>query len=134
MCNIKKHINFIDILKSLAIVVKSNLFSYLDNMVSIIFTVIVVTIIVAVLFFTKKNYVRMLAVTNIVTWVLCYFAVKTGFYSYGYFGSRYSLFFIPLWIITLFCCGIEIYEFLIRHISEKKRLLKHIYSGFGIYG
>lgn len=41
-----------------------------------------------------------LVVVNVLTWVMYYLAVKTGVYAYGGYGGRYSLFLIPMWIIS----------------------------------
>lgn len=43
---------------------------------------------------------RYFVVVNALTWVMYYLAVKMGVYAYGGYGGRYSLFFIPMWIIS----------------------------------
>ena len=66
--------------------------------------------------------IKIYALANIFTWFLYYFAVKTGLYadmSYGGFGNRYNLFFLPLWIVYLFASGHEIYKILSGYKAGK---------------
>lgn len=43
---------------------------------------------------------RCLVGVNALTWIIYYLAVKMGAYAYGRYGERYSLFLIPMWIIS----------------------------------
>ena len=48
-----------------------------------------------------RRTARAFVFANALTWIFYYFAVKVGVYadmSYGGFGNRYNLFFLPLWI------------------------------------
>lgn len=118
-----------DFFSSLKTVVKWNLFSYYGDQFAVIFIIVSVIAIIAMFILSKKNYVKILGLVNIATWILYYFAVKIGIYSYGSFGSRYDLFFLPLWIVTIFCLGIEIYETLKVKCSGKFDCLKYYYAG-----
>lgn len=56
-------------------------------------------IIILVFLFSSQKMIKYLILANILCFLLYYLAVKLSFYSYGEFGSRYNLFFIPVWII-----------------------------------
>lgn len=52
-------------------------------------------------FIWGRRQSRAFIVGNVLTWLFYYFAVKLGVYadmSYGGFGNRYNLFFLPLWL------------------------------------
>ncbi len=118
-----------DFLKNLMAAVKWNLFSYYDNMVTFLFASVFLLALILVLIFGRKVYVRLLAVTDILTWMLYYTFVKLGLYAYGDFGSRYDLFLIPLWIVSIFCFVYELYEVLMAKVSGKHKTIKNIYIG-----
>ena len=54
---------------------------------------------------------RVLISSCFISWTVYFFAVETGLYSYGYFGNRYGIVFIPLWVVTFACCGFDLYLF-----------------------
>lgn len=120
---------FSDMFKNFKAVITWNLFSYYDELVAIVFSWAFIISIVLILIMSKKAYVRLLAITNSITWFIYYFAVKLGVYSYGSFGSRYNLFFIPLWLISVFCFGYQLYELLRKTFCEKYKNLPYVYAG-----
>ena len=94
----------------------------------LLFLILTVTVI-----FKGDKFIKIFSVVNIFTWFCYYFAVKSGVYanmSYGGFGNRYNLFFIPLWIIYLFIAGHEFYNILKNiRVSEnikKFKILKNL--------
>jgi len=115
-----------DIFENLVIVFKSNFFSYFTDTFTVIFLVFFILAFIVVTIFSKELYVKLLFTVDIITWFFYYFTVKAGFYSYGRFGGRYNLFFIPICIITFFAVGIEIYK-----ILKEKNLnnIKYYYVG-----
>lgn len=71
-------------------------------------TCLAAALVLFVLFFAKKSLSRVLIIANIFCFLLYYVLVKMSIYAvdwrkYGTFGIRYSLFFLPLWIPTIFC-------------------------------
>lgn len=72
---------------------------------------------------------------NALTWILYYFAVKLGLYadmSYGGFGNRYNLFFIPLWIPLAFILLWEGVRILDEEPVLSKRGIPTLCLGAGI--
>ncbi|MBQ9990245.1 MAG: glycosyltransferase family 39 protein [Lachnospiraceae bacterium] len=62
------------------------------------FAMIIISIFLAV---RKKNTIlNYLLLTTIFTYILYYICNKTKFYAYGWFGTRYCLFFLPLLFIV----------------------------------
>ena len=118
-----------DMFRGFKTTISWNLFSYYNDLVAIVFSCLFVLCIVLFVVVSKKTYVRSLAITNIITWLLYYLAVKLGMYSYGSFGSRYSLFFIPLWLVSIFCFGYQICGLLRRFLDEKFKGSSYIYTG-----
>jgi hypothetical protein len=98
----------IDMVKSFARVLNWN-FGFPFG-VSVICVCMMIVVLLLVFLLTKNDCLKLLVISNALTWFGYYFAVKLGVFAYGKFGNRYNLFFIPLWIITLFLCGIEIYK------------------------
>lgn len=72
-----------------------------------------------VLIFSKKKTMQFLVVANAVCWIVYYIAVKLSFYSYGSFGSRYNLFFIPVWLVSIFAIVGE-FGTILRELLDKK--------------
>lgn len=120
---------FVNMFNGLKTTVLWNLVPHCHESVAMILTWIFIICTVLFLIFSKKAYVKILAVTNIVTWLIYYVTVKKGLYSYGQFGSRYNLFFIPLWLITIFCFGYEIYEIIKENTQGKLKYLSFVYTG-----
>lgn len=120
---------FTDMFRSFKEIVSWNLFSYYDKKVSTVFSWIFIICVVLFLIISKKAHVKMLAVTNMITWIMYYFAVKLNMYSFGSFGSRYNLFFIPLWLVSIFCFGYQIYDLLKAIVDKKYKVLLFLYAG-----
>ena len=120
---------FVDMFNSFKTIVWWNLFSYYNELVSVVFSWFFIFCIALSILFSRKIYVKLIAFVNVISWVLYYIAVKLGMYSYGSFGSRYNLFFIPLWIISLFCFGYQLYELLKNSLNEKLKNSSYIYTG-----
>ena len=57
---------------------------------------------------------KILVYSCIVSWILYYIAVESGYYSYGHFAERYGLCLLPLWIITLSVCAFNIYQMVLK--------------------
>ena len=88
-------------------------------------------------------YVVCLLVCNCFTWFLYYIPTRAGIYGRGYFGFRYNIFFIPMWLITFLFLFYECYQMLSTISDEKKRkLMRKAYQsimilaafGYCIYG
>lgn len=120
---------FKDFFSNLSVIVRWNLFSYFEKGFSWAYICIVLIIMIAVVTLAKKRYIWMLAIVNCVTYILYYFAVKVGVYSYGSFGSRYNLFFIPLWVVSTFCFCIELYRVVRNKLPEKIAESRYFYLG-----
>ena len=99
-----------------------------ENTILFLILVLSVTIVAA---FHNDKITRWLIAVNILTFLIYYLAVKYGFYAYGRFGNRYNLFFIPLWIITIFIALYEFYEIL-RNQTFAKWDINNIYLGVSI--
>ena len=112
---------FYDIIKNFAVVVCVNLFPE-TSAAAIAFTFIFISCGIVVLVFSKKAYARCLVIVNITTYIFYYISVKAGLYSYGNFGGRYCLFFIPLWVVSVFSFGIEITELLQQKFVKIKKI------------
>lgn len=73
-----------------------------------------------------KILAKLLIAVFAVTWMSYYITVKFGLYSYGRFGNRYNVFFIPVWIVLIFTIGYEIYCIL-QQTEFMKRLNVHLF-------
>lgn len=101
-----------DIFNSIHTTFRDNLFpSYNDASVRI-FLIIALVLMIVSLIFGKIKTVKWIILANIAAYFCYYLAVKAGLYSYGQFGGRYGLFFIPAWIILNFAIGIDIFSLL----------------------
>ena len=120
---------FSDMFRSFRETISWNLCSYYGEAAATVLSWIFIICFVIFIFRSKNIYVRILAIVNVITWLLYYVVVKLGMYAYGTFGSRYDLFFIPLWIISLFCFGYEIYEFFKNTLDEKLHNSSKIFAG-----
>ena len=102
-----------DTLRNLMTVFRWNLVPDYNGMSARILLGIALLLSVIVLIWGRK-FARAFVVANVLTWIFYYFAVKAGIYadmSYGGFGNRYNLFFLPLWIpyaVVLFWEGLRI--------------------------
>ncbi len=102
---------------------------------SAIVTVLLVFVLILVaiaLIFGKSKTLRWMALFNLVTWVIYYVAVKLGVYSYGSFGSRYNMFFVPLWAIFIFAVCYELYQILGTGIRPGKLDLSKVQKVFAV--
>ena len=128
---IKENI-FTDFIFSLKETVSWGLFPYENGFEPYICIFLFFSVAVLIILLSKETYAKLLAITNVLTFVLYYITVKLGLYSYGIFGLRYSLFFIPLWIISSFSFGYEIYKDLKMKLSRKLYFLRYMYIGLTI--
>lgn len=85
-----------------------------DKAIGIVMSVIVLLVMCSFVF-GKIKLVKYMILFNMITWLVYYFSVKAGMYSYGSFGNRYNLFFVPIWIILGFAVGIDFYFILKEH-------------------
>lgn len=69
----------------------------------------------------KSKVLKHLILCNVVTWFLYYGITRAEIYAYGYFGNRYNLFLIPLWLVTILFMLIECYKTLEDIPKEKLR-------------
>lgn len=122
-----------DFWNSLENTFKWSFFSYYSDIAVRIFLVAILAIIFISLLMGKNRLVKWMISFNIITYVIYYFIVKLDFYSYGSFGNRYNLFFIPLWIILFFAVCFDIYQLL----SKEKTLwhwnitdIRYLLTGF----
>lgn len=93
--------------------------------------------------YSKSFILKHLIVCNIFTWILYYIPTRGGIYGRGYFGFRYNIFFIPLWLITIIFMLYEVYKTFDSIPNEKKKnIIKRIYQaiiivlvvGYCVYG
>ena len=122
---------FQDFFYNLRAVFKWNFFSYYSETAVTIFFVIILLVIIITTVLSKNVVVKWFSITNIIAWFLYYIAVKLGVYSYGNFGSRYNLFFIPVWIILIFSVATEFPSVLARYLPQKVEI-KALLAGVGI--
>lgn len=107
-----------DMCKNLGNVFVWNITSYYSKETSKILLIIVLSAFLVALI--KGNRIcRWLILVNFLTWILYYITVKVGVYSYGRFGERYNLFFIPLWVVSGVAVCITLYD-----VITKSRLQK----------
>lgn len=117
-----------DQLKSLLQIFKWNLTSYYsDTAIQIFFGIVLVMI--ALVLVKGSRIAKGLIVVNVLTWELYYLAVKCGIYSYGNFGNRYNIFFIPIWIVTFFVLTFEVYRLIERSPFLNKLELQYVFAG-----
>jgi len=89
------------------------------------FAVLIIVLFFVLLFVSKNNRIKSLILANILCWLFYYFAVKFNFYGYGMFGNRYNLFFLLLWLVTVFGVLFEaknlLFNFLVQKFKEKEQ-------------
>lgn len=115
-----------DIVVSLKEVIEWEL-GYRSNLI-IILGIILLILLVVVFVFSSNKWTRYIIIANGICWGLYYIAVKYGVYSYGNFGNRYSLFFIPMWVVSLLAIVFEARKIGITILKEKE----HTVAGFRI--
>ena len=118
----------IDMWKRLIEVVRWNLFSHCNKSTAFIFAVVFILCTIIVFVFTDKKNIRILVITNVMTWVFYYFSVKLGLYSYGKFGRRYDLFFIPLWIVLFFTVCTEVLTVIKEKTYKRCQVFSRLYT------
>lgn len=93
--------------------------------------------------FAKEKLVKHLIICNFFTWILYYILTRMEVYAFGYFGARYNIFFIPLWLVTILLMLWEAYQSIDGIKKERKRkIIKRLYqvgmigmaAGYCIYG
>lgn len=117
------------IFSDLFTVFKTNMMSYYtDEIIHIVLVLILLALGVVLI---KGNMLcKWIIGINLFTWVAYDLAVKTGVYSYGSFDTRrYSLFFIPLWVVSGFIIFPELYKIIAENEWLGKRGVQNIYSG-----
>ncbi len=102
-----------DLFESLYATFYWNFFSYIYSQTVVRnIMILVLFLCLMALIFGRHMITKMMIIANILCWLVYYIAVKFGAYSYGNFGRRYNLFFIPLWIILIVAVCAEIYSIL----------------------
>lgn len=91
----------------------------------------------------KNIFLKHLLICNVITWFLYYLPTRAGIYGRGYFGFRYNIFFIPMWLITILYLFYETYNmlYLIKN-DDRRSIFKRCYQiiliagalGYCIYG
>ncbi len=93
--------------------------------------------------FSKDKLLKHLLLCNLGTWILYYIPTRAGIYARGYFGFRYNIFFIPLWLISMIYMLYEVYRILGRMKNVQSRrniqrayciLMAVMAAGYCIYG
>ena len=82
------------------------------------------------IFLRGKRTLKLFLIVNYLTFAAYYLAVKSGFYGNGKSGSRYDLFFIPLWITALFMFICEIHEIL--RAFPYGRIISRVFIGTAV--
>lgn len=117
-----------DQIQNLIKIFKWNLLSYYsDTSVRVIFVAIIIMLII--ILFKGSKVARVMILVNTIAWEWYYIAVKIGIYSYGDFGNRYNVFFIPMWIVSFFVIIHEVYCFLSIGKKSSKLDLQYIFAG-----
>lgn len=80
--------------------------------------VLAVFLCIIVLLFTKKKKIRWIGFANILCWLIYFMAVKLNYYNYGRFGNRHSLFFLPIWIVSITLYLWELKEIIFDHLKK----------------
>ena len=96
---------FIDLLNNFTQLVENLFYSSLSIGNCTLHIVVILLLIICVilaLIVTKKESVKLIILANLVCLIAYYIAVNMNYYSYGVFGGRHSVFFIPLWIPLIF--------------------------------
>ena len=112
-----------DCLVNFHTVIRWNLFPDASGTLSRVFTALLLLGTAAVILWGRRP-ARAFALMNALSWLLYYFAVKAGIYadmSYGGFGNRYNLFFLPLWMVWIFLTAAECR----RILSEEELLARY---------
>lgn len=121
----------LDFFESLNTTFYWNFFSYIYDQTRVRNILIAIMVLLTVsLIFGKQTITKLMILANVLCWLVYYVAVKFGIYSYGNFGRRYNLFFIPLWIVlfTVVCGDIcLILSDILRTRIYKIPLLKGIF-------
>ncbi len=93
--------------------------------------------------FSKDKLLKHLLLCNVATWILFYIPTRAGIYGRGYFGFRYNIFFIPLWLISIVYLLYELYRVMGRMQNvQRRRIAQRLYgilmmilaAGYCIYG
>lgn len=74
---------------------------------------------VFVIVFGKRRSLKHLIFTNAASWLLYYILVKLNIYAYGDFGNRYSVFFVPVWFVSMVLVVWESVRILREHFVKK---------------
>ena len=119
-----------DVFRNLFKVFKWNFFSYFNDVTVTILLSIFIICLISALVFGSRLY-KLIAVANIMAWCFYYYSVKTGAYSYGDFGNRYNLIFIPIWILSFFAFAINVFNSL-NHERIRKYGLSSVFSGAAV--
>ena len=91
----------------------------------------------------KNTALKHLLICNVITWFLYYVPTRAGIYGRGYFGFRYNIFFIPMWLITILYLCYELYNMLLLiHDEQKRKVYRKLYqtailigaAGYCFYG
>ncbi|MDD2970514.1 MAG: glycosyltransferase family 39 protein [Lachnospiraceae bacterium] len=136
---------FSDIVHMFLDVFRWNLIESFTRFYTISLIAVIVLLLMSIFYCVKgtDGTLKHLLICNVFTWFLYYVPTRAGLYGRGYFGFRYNIFFIPMWIITLFYLFYRLYQMLDGIEGEKKRkLLKRVYqtgmlvmaAGYCIYG
>ena len=107
---------------------------YNEMSVGVCFSLFLIIIMLS-LIFGKNKTIKQMALFNFVSYFLYFIAVCSGLYAYGDFGKRYSLFFIPMWMML----GIAAYYDILRCWDEKGKTgmlfisdLKNVFIGISL--
>lgn len=110
---------------SLHMVFRWNMASYYEVNTTKIILIIILMLSIVVLIWGKSKIAKLLIIVNGFAWLFYYVAVELGIYSYGSYGNRYNLFFIPLWIISVFAICNEIH-----HMIVSKKFMGSMLAGW----
>lgn len=118
--------------KSFITVIWWSIFGGCSNAVTFVIASFFLASLLVAVVFSRKMHIRLLVAINAVTWIVYFIAVRSGLYSYGMFGNRYNLFFIPLWVVTIFLVAQEIPEIARERLPERFRAAGRIYCVIGV--
>ena len=88
-----------DFIRGIAATFKWCVSFFLPDAATIVLLVLF-TAFAAYMFFRGSRFLKTVIACNALLWLVYYLALKLEVYAYGLFGTRYSLFYIPCWLVT----------------------------------
>lgn len=120
-----------DFWKTFVTVVKYCFFENYSDEITKCILIAFLLLTVMVFTFSENKIIKYLIVSNGLTYLIYYFAVKTELYAYGQFGVRWNLFLIPTWLILIVTVAFELLQICKRVLIHQKYLNSIYYTYIG---